>query len=152
MDATKAKIEVYLTALEPYSDAQVETACGVFMRRNSPFPPSTGELAHECGAAVVYVADQAKLARFRAQGEPPSTMSEEERAAGRARVAKMMAEFKAGLPPKDEAIWAVGTHWKPGPLGSLIAADLMALMPKEPPPLQTMVESEIDAGDDTPLF
>lgn len=134
------------------------------MRRNSPFPPSAGELAHECGAARVYEVDQTKLAKFRSQGEPASTMSEEERAAGRARVAKMLADFKAGLPPRDEAIQAraeTGTRWKPGPLGSLIAEDLMKLMPKEPlsafdamqepPPFQPDVQA-IEIDDDAPLF
>lgn len=152
VEATKAKVEVFLSALEPYSDAQVETACQVVMRRNSPFPPSAGELAHECGAAVVYVPDQAKLAKFRAQGEPASTMSEEERAAGRARVAKMLADFKAGLPLADKAISAreVVTRWKPGPLGSLIADDLMKLMPKEA--LPSAVDQAVEIDDDAPLF
>lgn len=116
------------------------------MRRNNPFPPSAGELAHECGAAVVYKPDQAKLAKFRAQGEPASTMSEEEKAAGRARVAKMIQDFKLGLPPPDKAVWSGKSVWKPGPVGSLIADDLMALMPNEFP-------GESDAlDDDAPLF
>ncbi len=151
VEATKAKVETYLSVLDPYSDAQVEKACHAVMRRNSPFPPSAGELAHECAATVVYEPDQAKLARFRAQGEPPSAMSEEERAAGRARVAKMLADFKAGLPPRDEVIWSGKSSWKPGPLGSLIAADLMALMPARPMPEQT-AESAIPDADDAPLF
>lgn len=147
-------MEVFLSALEPYSDEQVKTACQTVMRRNSPFPPSAGELAHECGAAVVYVPDQTKLAKFRAQGEPAATMSEEERAAGRARVAKMLADFKAGLPPRDEAIQAraeTGSRWKPGPIGSLIAEDLMKLMPKEALPIQSEIAAEI-IDDDAPLF
>lgn len=154
VEATRSKMETFLSALAPYSEAQVEKACQVFMRRNSPFPPSAGELAHECGAAQVYQVDQEKLAKFRAQGEPASTMTEAERAAGRAKVAKMVADFKLGLPPSDKAIQArgdIGTHWKPGPLGSLIAEDLMKLMPNEPPPIQPEIAAEI-IDDDAPLF
>lgn len=148
-------METFLSALAPYSDAQVERACATFMRRNSPFPPSAGELAHECGQTVCYEVDQTKLARYRAHGEPPSTMSEDERAASRARVAKMYAEFRAGLPPKDEAIWksSSGSAWKPPPLGSLIAADLMALMPTQPTPEpETEAQETPEAIEDAPLF
>lgn len=154
-------METFLSALAPYSDAQVERACAAFMRRNSPFPPSAGELAHECGLTVVYEVDQEKLARYRAQGTPKSAMSEEEREAAKARVAKLFADFKAGLPPKDDAIWkGSGSIWKPPPLGSLIADDLMALMPVQPmteqppeqPAEQPAPEPVLEEAEDGPLF
>jgi hypothetical protein len=113
-------VETYLDVLADFSDDQVRVACNAVMRRNNPFPPSAGELAHECRNAVVHVVDQAKLARFRAHGEPPDKRTPEERAASRARVARMVEEFRASLPQAENEGAGNRSFWRPGPLGALL--------------------------------
>lgn len=147
-------METFLHALEPYSDAQVERACAAMMRRNSPFPPSAGELAHECGRTVVYAPDPEKLIRFRAQGEPVSRRSDEERAASRARVQAMYDAWRAQLPASDDKLVKsvgkmVGASAENGPVrvGDGLQAFFTQMMPDEPPP-----PADKDEDDDAPQF
>lgn len=163
METTKAKVETYLSVLEPYSDAQIEAACQAFMRRNNPFPPSAGELAHECKAAVVYTPDPERLKRLRGSGEPSDTRSAEEKAASRQRVAAMYAAWRAGVEPtgRRAAVGDAETGHCPssGPIkiGEGLQEFLVGMMGKEPPPVgpvEVVAPSArvIEVDDDAPLF
>lgn len=126
-------MESYLLALDRFSDEQVKVACKNILGKCGAFVPSASELIEECKAAAVYKVDPVKLARFRGEShEPPKAkLSEEERAANRVRVEKLIADWKAGIPIADTGPREYKPVWKPGPIGAMIAEDLMAMMPKE---------------------
>lgn len=102
MEATRSKVTTYLDVLSIYSDADVEAACRAMMRRASAFPPSAGELRAECERVVMAT----RPAPFSSDRNlpPPDKRTDEEKAASRARVAKMYAEWRAGLPASEASL------------------------------------------------
>lgn len=76
-------------------------ACQNVMRRDSAFPPSAGELRAECERVVV--SRLPPVSRDK-NGPPPDMRTDEEKAASRARVAKIYAEWKAGLPSSEKEL------------------------------------------------
>lgn len=101
VEATRAKVETYLSVLEIYSDDQVRAACQNIMRHDRAFPPSAGELRAECERVTVSMLPPVSRDR---NLPPPDKRTDEEKAASRARVAKIYAEWKAGLPASDAGL------------------------------------------------
>lgn len=128
----------YLDVLSIYSDADVEAACRAMMRRASAFPPSAGELRAECERVAV-----SKLPPVGSRDKnapPPDMRTDEERAASRIRVARIYAEWKAGLPPSEAGLAkavggmiCVSGQEKAGPvkIGTGLQAFLDGIKPKQ---------------------
>jgi hypothetical protein len=92
-------MEAFLSCVEIYDDSVVDAACRNITRQSREFPPSAGEVRQACekvvSATQPYKPSQHKFSR------PLDIMTPEEAAASRERVAKMIADFKANVPPPD---------------------------------------------------
>lgn len=158
MEATRSKVATYLDVLAIYSDTEVETACRNMMRRNSAFPPSAGELRGECERVVT--STRPAPVSHDLNLPPPDKRTDEEKAASRARVAKMYEAWRAGLPPAERGLAkAVGGMLGASPagqagkgevsLGPGLQAYFAAIAPAEPAAVSPLLADE---DDDAPQF